>query len=154
MSEALNIGFAGLTGARAFPFLLAVAGLATLHLLLKFVPASANPGATLAVAYLIASLACLAAYPLLTPGTPAAAAFATVPWQALALGVAIACCEIGVLLAYRAGWPVGTTGVSVSAAMTLVLLPVGVIVFGEALTVPRIVGAVMTIGGLYLLTRR
>ena len=69
------------------------------------------------------------------------------------MGVAIACCEIGVLLAYRAGWPVGSTGVSISAAMTLVLLPVGVIVFGEALTLPRISGIVMTLGGLYLLTK-
>ena len=143
----------GLTAAKLLPFLLATGGLASLHLLLKIVPAGANSGATLVVAYLVASLACLAAYPLLTPATTLKTAFATVPWHAIAMGVAIACCEIGVLLAYRAGWPVGSTGVSISAAMTLVLLPVGVIVFGEALTLPRISGIVMTLGGLYLLTK-
>ncbi len=144
----------GLTAAKLLPFLLAVGGLASLHLLLKIVPAGANSGATLVVAYLVASLACLAAYPLLTPSTPFDVAFATVPWHALAMGVAIACCEIGVLLAYRAGWPVGSTGVSISAAMTIILLPVGVIVFGEALTFARIAGVLMTLGGLYLLTMR
>ena len=144
----------GLGAARLLPFLLAVGGLASLHLLLKIVPAGANSGATLVVAYLVASFACLGAYPLLTPSTPFKAAFATVPWQALAMGVAIACCEIGVLLSYRAGWPVGSTGVSISAAMTLVLFPVGVAVFGEALTLSRVTGIVMTLGGLYLLTKR
>jgi len=99
-------------------------------------------------------MACLAAYPMLTPGVAIKEAFATIPWHALAMGVAIACCEIGVLLAYRAGWPVGSTGVSISAAMTLILLPVGVLVFSEALTLARVTGIVMTIGGLYLMTRK
>ena len=151
MSEAFG---GGMTAARLLPFLLAAGGLASLHLLLKIVPAGANSGATLVVAYLVASLACLAAYPILTPSTSLVTAFATVPWHALAMGVAIACCEIGVLLAYRAGWPVGSTGVSISAAMTLILLPVGVIVFGESLTLARTSGIVMTLGGLYLLTTR
>jgi drug/metabolite transporter (DMT)-like permease len=142
-----------MTAAKLLPFLLAVGGLASLHLLLKVVPGGANSGATLTIAYLVASLACLAAYPLLTPSTTLKAAFATVPWHALAMGVAIACCEIGVLLAYRAGWPVGSTGVSISAAMTLILLPVGIVVFGESLTLPRMTGIAMTIGGLYLLAR-
>lgn len=144
----------GLSAARLLPFLLAVGGLASLHLLLKVVPAGANSGATLVVAYVVASLACLAAYPLLTPATAFKAAFASVPWQAAAMGIAIAGCEIGVLLAYRAGWPVGSTGVSISAAMTLILFPVGVIVFGEALTLSRVTGILMTLGGLYLLTKR
>ena len=144
----------GMTAAKLLPFLLATCGLASLHLLLKLVPAGANSGATLTVAYLVASLACLAALPVLTPNTPIGAAFATIPWHALAIGVAIACCEIGVLLAYRAGWPVGSTGVSISAAMTLILLPVGVLVFSEALTPARVIGIAMTIGGLYLVTRR
>ena len=106
----------GMTAAKLLPFLLATGGLASLHLLLKIVPAGANSGATLTVAYLVASLACLAAYPVLTPSVGIREAFATIPWHALAMGVAIACCEIGVLLAYRAGWPVGSTGVSISAA--------------------------------------
>lgn len=140
--------------AKLLPFLLASAGLASLHFLLKIVPAGANSGATLVVAYLVASLACLAAFPVLTPGTPLAAGLATVPWHALAMGAAIACCEIGVLLAYRAGWPLGSTGVSISAAMTLILLPIGALAFGEALTLARASGIAMTLGGLYLLTRQ
>src|SRR5215217_7936533 len=101
-----------MTAAKVLPFLIASGGLASLHLLLKIVPAGANPGATLAVAYVVASLACLSAFPLLTPAASLREGVMSVPWHALAMGVAIACCEIGVLFAYRAGWPVGSTGVS------------------------------------------
>ncbi len=142
-----------MTAAKLLPFLLASGGLAILHFLLKIVPAGANSGATLVVAYIVASLACLAAFPFLTPDTSLKAGMGTVPWHAYAMGAAIACCEIGVLLSYRAGWPVGSTGVSISATMTLILLPVGVIVFGEALTLTRVGGIAMTLGGLYLLAR-
>ena len=142
-----------MTAAKLLPFLLASFGLAALHLLQRLVPAGANVGATLASAYVVAALACIAAFPLLTPGKSLAEGFVTVPWHSLALGVAIAACEIGVLLAYRAGWPVGTTGVSTSAAMTLILLPIGVLAFGEAMTLSRTAGIAMTVGGLYLLAR-
>lgn len=143
-----------MTAAKLLPFLLASGGLASLHLLLKLTPAGANPGATLAIAYVVASLTCLCAFPLLTPGTSLREGMATVPWHALAMGVAIACCEIGILFAYRSGWPVGSTGVSVSAAMTLILLPIGVMAFGDALSVARVAGIAMTVGGLYLLAWR
>jgi drug/metabolite transporter (DMT)-like permease len=142
-----------MTTAKILPFLLASCGLASLHLLLKIVPSGANPGATLAIAYVVASLACLSAFPLLTPDTSLREGMVSVPWHALAMGVAIACCEIGILFSYRAGWPVGSTGVSVSAAMTLILLPLGVLLFGEALTLARAGGVAMTLGGLYLLAR-
>ena len=142
-----------MTASKLLPFLLASFGLAALHLLQKIVPAGANAGATLASAYVIAALTCVAAFPLLTPGKSLAEGFGTVPWHSLALGVAIAACEIGVLLAYRAGWPVGTTGVSTSAVMTLILLPIGVLAFGEALTLARATGIALTVGGLYLLAK-
>jgi hypothetical protein len=142
-----------MTAAKLLPFLLASGGLAGLHLLQKIVPAGANAGATLALAYVVATLACVAAFPLLTPGASLSQAFGTVPWHVLPMGVAIAACEIGVLLAYRAGWPVGTTGVSISATMTLILLPISVLAFGEALTLARAGGIAMTLGGLYLLAR-
>jgi hypothetical protein len=142
-----------MSAAKLLPFLLASGGLAALHLLQRIVPPGGNAGATLASAYVVAALACMAAFPLLTPGKSLAEGFATVSWHPLALGAAIACCEIGVLLSFRAGWPVGTTGVSMSAVMTLILFPIGVIAFGEALTVQRALGAAMLLGGLYLIAR-
>src|SRR3954470_3096092 len=142
-----------MTAAKLLPFLLATGGLAILHLMLKIVPAGANPGVTLAVAYVVASLSCLAAFPFLTPDASLREGIVTVPWHALAMGAAIACCEIGILLAYRAGWPVGSTGVSVSAAMTLLLLPIGILAFGESLTFARAAGVMLTVSGLYLMVR-
>ena len=142
-----------MTAAKLLPFLLGAGGLAALHLVQRMVPAGGNAGATLASAYVVAALACIAAFPVLTPGKTLAEGFATVSWHPLALGAAIACCEIGVLLSFRAGWPVGTTGVSMSAVMVLILIPIGVLAFGEALTIQLAVGVAMLLGGLYLLSR-
>ena len=151
MSEAFG---GGMTAARLLPFLLAAGGLASLHLLLKIVPAGANSGATLVVAYLVASLACLAAYPILTPSTSLVTAFATVPWHALAMGVAIACCEIGVLLAYRAGWNLGLLPLSVTVCSTILLAAIGLIAFRETLSMEKVIGVLLCMGGLILITIR
>src|SRR4051812_48661669 len=77
---------AQMTAAKLLPFLLASGGLAILHFLLKITPAGANSGATLVVAYIVASLSCLAAFPLLTPDTSLKAGMGTVPWHAYAMG--------------------------------------------------------------------
>ena len=143
-----------MTAAKLAPLLLAVAGLSGLHLLQKTMPASANAGATLAVAYVVAMTLCAASFPFfVAPGQTLLAGLATVPWNAVAMGVAIAACEIGILLTYRAGWPVGTTAVLTSALMTVVLFPVGVAAFGEALSLQRLGGLALTLAGLYLLTK-
>lgn len=143
-----------MTAAKLAPLMLAVAGLSGLHLLQKTMPASANAGATLAVAYVVAMTLCAASFPFfVAPGQTLLAGIATVPWNAVAMGVAIAACEIGILLTYRAGWPVGTTAVLTSALMTVVLFPVGVMAFGEALNLQRMGGLALTLAGLYLLAR-
>lgn len=143
-----------MSAAKLAPFLLAVAGLCGLHLLQKTMPAQANAGAALAVAYVVAMLVCAAAFPFfIAPGQTMVEGLSSVPWNAVAMGFAIAACELGILLTYRAGWPVGSTAVMASAAMTLVLFPLGIAVFGEALTMQRAGGIALTLGGLYLLTK-
>ena len=92
-----------MTAAKLLPFLLASGGLASLHFLLKVVPAGANSGATLAVAYVVASLACLAAFPVLTPGTSFRLGLGTVPWHALAMGVAVLAGVVAVALGLDTG---------------------------------------------------
>ncbi len=143
-----------MSAAKLWPFLLAVGGSCSLHLLQKTMPAGANAGATLGVAYLVATITCIALFPVfMLSGQSPLDGLKTVPWKAIALGLAIVTCEIGILLTYRAGWPVGTTAVSISAVMTLLLLPIGMLLFGEALTLARAGGLVLTLAGLYLLLR-
>ena len=58
--------------------------------------------------------------------------------------------EIGFLLAYRAGWQISILAVVVNVAATLLLIPVGLIFFGEKLAPINIVGIFLAIIGLIL----
>jgi hypothetical protein len=117
----------GMTAAKLLPFLLASGGLAALHLLQRIVPRAATWAPRWLRPMWSRALACslhsrcsrrASRWPRASPPCPGTRS---------ALGAAIACCEIGVLLSFRAGWPVGTTGVSMSAVMTLILFPIGAI---------------------------
>lgn len=67
------------------------------------------------------------------------------------LGIAVACVEVGYIYAYRSGLPISTGALGVLAVTTLVLAPIGVIFFSEALTARMILGGIMTIIGVWLM---
>lgn len=136
------------------PFLLAVAGLATYHIAQKAVPPTANPLALLAVAYAAAAVACVGLLVVFSPGQSLREAFGSVPWMFVFVALGMLALEIGYLLAYRAGWPLSITPVVATALVAMVLVPVGVAFFHEALTLTRVAGIVLCLGGLALLALR
>lgn len=72
-------------------------------------------------------------------------------WPIWALAASVVGIEIGYLLAYRAGWPLGTTtGITYTSTMVL-LTVIGAAWFSEAMTMRRVAGIVLAIGGLWLL---
>lgn len=136
------------------PFLLAVAGLATYHIAQKSIPDSAHPLALLAVAYGVACVACLALLPFFSDGRSIGAAFASVPWLVVVVALGMLGLEIGYLLAYRAGWKLSIAAVAAGSLAALILVPVGVLVFKEAITLARVGGIVLCLAGLALLAQR
>jgi hypothetical protein len=69
----------------------------------------------------------------------------------VAVGIAIVGVEMGVLLAYRAGWRVSVGSTVVNAALAVLLIPIGILYFGERLTAGNALGIVLCVGGLLLL---
>ena len=65
----------------------------------------------------------------------------------------MAAIEVGFLLAYRAGWQIGITTIAANVAMTVILIPVGVVVFRDQLSLRNVVGLVFCIVGLILVVR-
>jgi drug/metabolite transporter (DMT)-like permease len=60
---------------------------------------------------------------------------------------------VGFLLAYRAGWALSSAALLVTTIFALVLLPIGVVAFREALTPSRLVGFALCLAGLWLIQR-
>jgi hypothetical protein len=76
-----------------------------------------------------------------------------VNWASFALGLIVVSLELGFLLAYRAGWKVSAAAVYSNVAVGLLLLPIGVWLYRESLTISNGFGIVLAVVGLVLMSR-
>jgi len=128
----------------------AIAAMVMYHLVLKVTPSGVNPAISLIATYLTSALLCVALLPLFPLKNGVVTAFRQLNWASYALAVTLVGLEVGFLLAYRAGWKVSTSGIVVSAAVALLLIPIGLLIFKERLSPVNVVGILVCIGGLVL----
>jgi hypothetical protein len=120
------------------------------HVTLKFTPSDVNPALSLAVAYTLAAVLCIALLPFFPLGNPVVKELKELNWASYALAFPIVGLEIGFLLAYRAGWNVSTAGIVVTVVATLLLVPIGLVVFNEKLSFVNMVGVLVCALGLIM----
>jgi len=137
---------------RWMPIVLIVISNVAYHLGQKAVPKAAHPLAATLGMYLVATVATLALLPFAGPASWRGAG-AAAHWSVALVGLGIVGIEVGFLLAYRGGWPLATTAVTATTLVALALVPIGVLVFREALTAPRVAGLALAVSGLWLLAR-
>lgn len=137
------------------PPILIVLGLVVYQISQKTVDQDANPFVVVIMAYLIGIAACIGAY-FMFPKQEAASMpmMRTVVWSALGIGLGAAAIEIGFMLAYRAGWNLSLLPVSVNVCGAALLILIGLIAFRELLSLEKILGVLLCIGGLVLITIR
>ncbi len=139
-----------MTGFQLAAMTLAVIGNVAYHLSQKSVPKDANPLIVLFHAYLVASGLCL----VMVLGSMGSAGF-TQLFRArsisLLLGVGVLTIEVGILLMYRSGWPVGKSALINTLLVTMILLPVGMWFFGETIPPIKLAGLVVCLIGTIML---
>jgi drug/metabolite transporter (DMT)-like permease len=124
-----------------------VAGTVIYHLSIKQVPKSTNPFFSLLIAYLAAAALCSVL--LWTSSGEKQISRANLGVAVGVLGI-----ETGFLLAYRAGWPVGSASLTANVLSALILLPIGFFLFAEKLSLQRGIGVALCILGLALVIKR
>ena len=135
----------------------AAVGLAVLsnlfyHVSQKLTPAGANPALAISVTYLVGMSLSLVVLWLFFPlKTGLGPALQQLNWASVLLGVAVVGIEFGFLLAYRAGGDISLAQIVVSATVTLVLIPLGLIFFKEKLSWVNGLGIVLCLAGLVLI---
>lgn len=133
---------------------MAVLGGVLYHVAQKAVPKAVSPFAAIIIAYFIGIVLCAVAM-LLDPAEQSfRASLKAVNWAMLLLGFAAAIIEIGVLLVYRTGWEISTASVVINISVALVLLPTGVFIFQEQVSLRGLLGIACCLLGLYLLSKR
>ncbi len=136
------------------PLALAVGGNLLYHLAQKSMPKTANPLFAIILAYFVGIAACVL-YSLVYPSERSFVETARESnWAVYAMGLGAAVIEVGFLLAYRAGWNISTAAVACSTAVTLLLIPIGVLAFREQLSVRNVVGLLLCMLGLVLVAKK
>lgn len=132
----------------------AVAGNLLYHVSQKSVPAAAPPLLSLLVTYAVAFVATALLLPWAPEKTRLSEGLSRLNWASVATGLAIVAVELGVLLAYRAGWRLNTAAVTVNVAVALLLVPAGALFFRERLAPVNALGILLCLAGLALVAWR
>src|SRR6266404_2651780 len=122
-----------------FPLGLAVGGMLFYHLAQKSIPKEINPFYATIIAF---------------PGNKSfVSSFRESNWAVFVVGAAAACIEVGFLLAYRSGWRISVAAVATNVAVTLMLVPIGIIIFKDHLSLRNILGLIFCLVVLILVMR-
>jgi len=136
-----------------FPLALAIGGMLFYHLAQKSIPRGINPFYAMIIAYAV-GIIILAICALVLPGNKSFVSSLTESnWAVFVVGAAAACIEVGFLLAYRSGWKISLAAVATNVAVTLLLVPIGIVVFKDHLSPRNILGLVFCVLGLILVVR-
>ena len=136
-----------------FPFALTVAGMLFYHLAQKSVPKEMNPFYGTIIAYLVGIFVCAICLFVYPARKSLADSVRDSNWAVLLVGAAAASIEIGFMLAYRAGWRISIAAVATNVTVTALLIPIGIIIFKDQLSLRNILGLVFCILGLVLVVR-
>ena len=133
------------------PMMLSVLGTLVYHIAQKTMPREVSPFFPLAIAFSFAAFICAA---ILLSTTPA-------PWpiwramlpSSVALAFAVVAIETGYLMAYRVGWQLNRAALFSNVTVAVLLIPLGMILFGEQISLRTIAGSSLCILGLILLVK-
>jgi uncharacterized membrane protein len=135
------------------PFVLTVGGMLFYHISQKSIPKDMNPFLVTILAYVVGIVFCVVCAMAYPGRRTLAASLKESNWAVLTLGLAAASIELGFLLAYRAGWRISVAAVATNVAATVMLIPIGIVIFKDHLSLRNIVGLIFCIFGLTLVAK-
>ena len=137
-----------------WPIALVVFSNVMYHICAKSVPKEMNAFASLTVTYLVGAAASGILYFVLDHEGGLLREFGKLNWAPFVLGVAIVGLEAGWIYAYKAGWQVSIGFIVQSAFMAVALIFVGYLLYHEALTWNKLLGAAICLIGLVFINYR
>jgi len=133
---------------------LTIASNVVYHVFQKQIPGGINPMVSLIVTYLTAAAVCLAIFPFYPSDMPLGESIKKLNWASALVGISIIGLELGFLLAYRAGWNISLAAAVSNVTVTILLVPIGLMLFKEKLTATNAIGVAVCIVGLILINKR
>ena len=120
----------------------------------KSIPKTANPMLVLILAYSIGIGICIIFNFLFPNQQTITESVKELNWTVIGVGVGAIMIETGFLLAYRTGWDISSTALIVNIAVSLLLIPIGILVFKEQISSWKALGIIFCIIGLLLISKK
>jgi multidrug transporter EmrE-like cation transporter len=120
------------------------------HLTQKLTPANANPALALTTTYLSSVLLCAPLFFIFPLKEGFSIEFRHLNWASFGLAFALVGLEVGFLLAYRARWNISLAAIVVNAVGAVLLVPLGLVLFREKLSLINLAGIAVCILGLVM----
>lgn len=117
----------------------------------KSAPEAMHPLASLTVTYFVGAVCSLLLFFVLERGGNLLREYAKVNRAPFVLGLVIVGLEVGFLYAYKLGWEVSRASIVQSAFLSVALLFVGRLLYGEPLTARKLLGVGICLAGLWVI---
>lgn len=137
-----------------FPLLIIILGGLIYQFAQKSVVKGINAYFVIVIAYLVGIVLCFICQWLYPAEGTLTEAFSKSNWAVYGVGVGAVLIEVGFLLAYRQGWQISLTSMLVNMIISLVLVPVGLLVYKERLSGWNALGMAFYCAGLILLSKK
>ncbi len=130
-----------------WPVILIVISNLIYHICAKSMPEKLNPFAALTVAYAIGMVVSAVLFFVLNPQSNLLNEYKNLNWTSFVMGIFIVGIEVGYMYLYKSGWNINNGYVVVSIALTVSLIIVGHFLYGENLSIIKLIGVILcTIG--------
>lgn len=119
----------------------------------KSVPADMDPFASLTITYLVGAAASFALYFGLNRSGTLLQEYRQLNWAPIVLGLVVVALEVGMIFAYKAGWKVSLASTVQGTFVAIALVAVGALFYHEAITLNKLIGVALCLGGLAVMNR-
>lgn len=123
------------------------------HICSKSTPRDANMFMSLVVTYLVATASSIAFYLFSAQNNGILSDVKFLNWTSILLGVGIFGIELGFIKMYRAGWNISAASLLTNAAISILLIFIGLIFYREHLSTNQMIGIVLCLAGLFFFNR-
>lgn len=117
----------------------------------KSAPQGMDPFAVLTVTYLTGAAAAFLLYLIFNRHANLLQEYKKLNWAPFVLGLVIVGLEVGYIYAYRAGWSVSVAPIVQAAALAVIMIFVGRLLYKEGITWNKLTGIALCIAGLVLI---
>jgi drug/metabolite transporter (DMT)-like permease len=132
------------------PLIVCTLGNTLYNVIGKSIPSQANSFATLTITYATGFVICVILFFVTNPGGSIFEAVMQANWASYFLGFTIVFIDLSLILLYRAGWDISIGTLVANIGMSVLLVPVGVTIWHEGMTMQKGIGILVCLIGLYI----